>query len=585
MKKLIFTFFLFLFVTGIFSQETETVIYSCDFEDTPITPEAVDDGFDYGDLWVRCFSEDASWDTYVATGAEAISGDQSFCLNIIDPGSEVWGLQFILNRDQMALSINSNYRITFKIKSETPNNLIDFRAEGRHPFQQYYEIQEANVVEEVSWIMNTSDPLGGSTTGFKWFFGQITNVGKIWIDDISITLLPPPSLSSLSEDFNNVELIGNNLGDFELGTYAGSWDYGLEVDPLDINNKFLRLQPIEDAEWWAYQFRNLKYYVNQGQKYKVQFKAKSDVPNTIQFRLEAATGFQISIPLSGEDTFETVSFVTTPSENSGMVGVLWAFGLPTVVGSSIWIDDIVITEVIVPELIEISEDFETNTIDDVFIGDFEFGTYGDGIWDYAIEEEAGNKFLRMNIGDNPDWWAFQFKTSIYRTLKGKEYTATFKARSSVDNVFRFRAERNVNFDYDVELSASNDFESFTIDTSPIENDGVTNFIFGFGQPTIIGSVIDIDDIVIKPKSVESSIIPTPKLTNTIPVLFRDNRLEFPANLQANVQVYDLRGILVTQGAVGVGANTIPVKNDYRTLIVKITDNQGIITITKVLLSH
>jgi hypothetical protein len=577
-----------LSVTGIFAQGEGTVIYSNDFENTPLTPEEVENGFDYDDLWVRCFHEEASWDVYVATGEEAISGNQSFCLNVINPGSEPWGLQFILNRNQMPLEVNSNYRITFKIKSETPNNLVEFRVEGWKNFQQFIEIQEANEIREVSFVMNTKDPdesLPSNANGFKWFFGQITNAGKIWIDDVVITLLPLPDFSDLFEDFNFVTLDGATIGDFEFCTFAGSWDYSLEVDPQDINNKFLRLQPIETAEWWAYQFRTLKYSVKQGKKYRVSFKAKSNVSNTVKFKLEAATNFEKDVPLSGQNTFETITFETTPAENEGPVGVVWALGSPTVAGSTVWLDDIEIVEVIIPELTEISENFETNTINENVLGDFTFGTFA-GSWTYTIENDpqnADNKCLCLEPSEAAEWWAYQFRTANYRTLEGKQYTVSFKAKSPVDNAFCFRAEGNVTFDYNVELSGDNEFETFTFDTSPMDKEGVTTFLFAFGQPAEAGNIIYLDDIVIKPKSGDG-IRPILKETK-IPVLFFDNRLKFPANLQADVQVYDLRGILITQGKVGNGFRTLTVQNGHRILIVKIIDKQGNADTSKVMLSR
>ena len=494
MNRLIFTFVLSLFVVGIYSQEQGTVIYSNDFENTPLTPEEVEAGFNFGsDLWVRCYHGEAAWDAYVATGAEAISGNQSFCLDVINPGPEFWGLQFILNEDRMPLEVDATYSITFKIKSETANNLVDFRGEGDGSFQRYIDIYEANEVLEVSYTYRAQS----SSLGFKWFFG-VSNVGKVWIDDVVFTKLPAPQLSTLTEDFNNAEINGDRLGNWEFGTYAGNWDYGLDVDPQDVSNKFLRLQPIEEAEWWAYQFKTLAYAVKQGQRFRVQFKAKSDVPNAFQFKIENSGGFEETLELSGGNNFENFDFETNAMNKDGMVGVLFAFGPPTVTGSTIWLDDIVITEIIVPELTEIREDFETNTIIDDAIGDFGFETHGDNsTWTYAIEEEAGNKFLRLNIGENTDWWAFQFKTEKYRTTQGKQYTISFKARSSVANEIWFQAERNIDHGFTVELSEGSEFKTFTFDTKPMDSDGVTKFLLGFGVPTVVGSIIDLDDIVIK----------------------------------------------------------------------------------------
>ncbi len=586
MKRFIFTLALFVVAMGLFAEET--VIYSNDFEKTPLESEFVDGRMQFGDLWAAAYHEQAQWNPYVATGSEAMSGSQSFCLDIVNPGPEIWGLQFILGSNSIPVKFARQYRVSFKVKSETADNLIHFRVEGTSSTQQYIEIYEANVVQEVSFVTSKMDNPGNG--GFKWFFGQISNAGKIWIDDVVITEVPLPSLSSFSENFNSATIEGNILGDFEFGTYPNTtesvWTYGLEVDPKNPSDKYLRLDLGENPDWWAFQFKSQKYEAQYGKKYRIQFKAKSNVANTFIFKVEAIVDFQANITLSGNNQFETFTLETPPMDTDGVPNLLWAFGKPSVVGSTIWLDDIVISEITVPELTELSENFNTSTITDGTLGDFVFGTYPDAstsIWNYTIENDtknAGNKYLRLEIGENPDWWAFQFKTSKYLTLQGKAYTVQFKAKSSVSNSFRLRVEGNTDFNGDIILSGNDEFETFTVHTPPMDKDGVTNFIFGFGQPTVIGSIVCLDDILITPK--KNSNIPSVS-DGKVAVLYTDNRLEFPVELQASVQVYDLRGVLVAQGKVGNGVNTLSVKNSHRFLVMKITDNQGGTSVSKALL--
>jgi len=169
----------------------------------------------------------------------------------------------------------------------------------------------------------------------------------VWIDDIVVTELNSPTFTpvNFSENFNTAESGTANISDFEVANYGnGTWTFGLEQVGSDLTNKCARFDITQNSDdWWTLQFKNTKLSTIKGKQYIIGFKAKSDIPNSLLFRIEGTALFEKRVDLTGDNTFQSFSIESTSMDASGPANFMWAFGHPTSLGS-IWIDDITIQE-------------------------------------------------------------------------------------------------------------------------------------------------------------------------------------------------------------------------------------------------
>ena len=354
MKKLLFSFIILLSSTILFAQDK--IIFSQDFESAAAGTDLL------GNVQVKNFNAGggAAWTYDIATGATATSGSKSAHLNIQNAGDQWWGLQFKVEDPALTTVIaGKSYKITFKIKSSTPNNKFQFRCEGQNSFQQDVTVTTANVTQVVS--IDTSPMNGSGVANFLWAFGLNSNVGDIWIDDIVITELavavipvdPPVNLVSVfSENFENATVGTNNIGNTEAFNYGASngktsaWDFGLETNYPITGKKSAHLN-ITNAgqDWWNLQYKiDSKFPVTAGLKYKVTFKIQSSLATKVTFKVQALQDFTQELNLKGGYDIETFSIISNKMDASGgNANFIWGFGNPGV-PAEVWIDDIVIEE-------------------------------------------------------------------------------------------------------------------------------------------------------------------------------------------------------------------------------------------------
>jgi hypothetical protein len=350
MKKLLFSLIILLSSTILFAQDK--IIFSQDFESAAAGTDLL------GNVQVKNFNAGggAAWTYDIATGATAISGSKSAHLNIQNAGDQWWGLQFKVEDPALTTVIaGKSYKITFKIKSSTPNNKFQFRCEGQNSFQQDVTVTTANVTQVVS--IDTSPMNGSGVANFLWAFGLNSNVGDIWIDDIVITELavavipvdPPVKLVSVySENFENASVGVTTLGNANAMNYGGGavWTFGLETNyPITgLKSGYFNVTNT-GSEWWTLQYRiDSKFPVTAGLKYKVTFKIQSSVANTIMFKVQDVVDFTKTLSLKGGYEIESFSIITSAVDRSaGTANFMWVFGNPAV-PAEIWIDDIVIEE-------------------------------------------------------------------------------------------------------------------------------------------------------------------------------------------------------------------------------------------------
>jgi len=338
MKKLLIT--LFVLLASTFVNAESRIIFSQDFENAVVGTNLL------GNVQVQNYNSGggASWTYDLATGAQAISGNKSAHLNIQSAGDQWWGLQFKVEDPALTTVIKGvKYRILFKIRSSTANNFCQFYVQGQSSFVQEINIPTANVTQDVSIETTAMDNSG--VANFMWAFGNYANVGDVWIDDIVVTELDPPTYTPLNylENFNSVVPGTSNVGDFEVANYGnGAWTFGVEQVGTDPANKCVRFDVTQNSDdWWTLQFKNVKLSTIKGKQYIIGFKAKSDIPNSILFRIEGTTLFEQRVNLT--NAFQSFSIESTPVDATGPANFMWAFGKPTILGT-FWLDDITIQE-------------------------------------------------------------------------------------------------------------------------------------------------------------------------------------------------------------------------------------------------
>ena len=334
MKKLLLILFILLSSTILFAQSR--IIYSQDFESAVAGTNLL------GNMQVQNYNAGggAAWTYDLATGVQALSGSKSAHLNIQNPGNQWWGLQFKVENAALSTVVKGmSYNITFKIKSSTSNNKFQFYVQGQSVFEQDITIPTANVTQVVS--IDTTPMDNSGTANFLWAFGYNPNVGDVWIDDIVITEKYTPI--NFSENFNTVVPGVSNIGDFDLANYGnGAWTFGVEQVDTDPLNKCARLNITQNSDaWWTLQFKNSKLIAVQGKQYVINFKAKSNISNSLLVRMEGVVAFEQRVNLT--NSFQNFSIESTAMDNTGSVGFMWAFGNPTSLGT-IWIDDITIQQ-------------------------------------------------------------------------------------------------------------------------------------------------------------------------------------------------------------------------------------------------
>jgi len=334
MKKLLISLTVLLSSTILFAESR--VIYSQDFESAVAGTDLL------GNIQVKNFNAGAgaAWTYDLSTGSQALSGSKSAHLNIQNPGDQWWGLQFKIEDAALTtVGKGMSYNITFKIKSSTSNNKFQFYVQSQSGFEKDITVTTANVTQVVS--IDTTPMDNSGVANFLWAFGSNPNIGDIWIDDIVISEIYTPI--NVSENFNTVVPGASNIGDFDLGNFGnGAWTFGVEQVAADPANKCARLNITQNSDdWWTLQFKNTKYNAVKGKQYVIGFQAKSDISNSLLFRMEGVVTFEQRVNLT--NLFQSFSIESTAMDASGPINFMWAFGRPTLLGT-IWIDDITIKE-------------------------------------------------------------------------------------------------------------------------------------------------------------------------------------------------------------------------------------------------
>lgn len=338
-KKLLTAIYL---LTSLALYSNDKLLFTQDFENVVMGTDLI------GNLQVKNFNSGggAVWSYDLASGSQAISGNASAHINIQNPGNQWWGLQLKFEDAIFTNVIKGlQYKISFKIKSSTANNYCQFYVQGQSSFVQEVNIPDANVVQNVTIQTTAMDNSG--TANFMWAFGQYSNVGDIWIDDVVVTELNSPTYTSLdySENFDNTILGAASIGDFDVANYGnGLWNFSIEQNGSDVANKCAKFVISQNSDdWWTLQFKNTKLNVEKGKQYIIDFKAKSSIPNTLLFRIENTVLFEQSLTVNGDGNFQSFSIESTAMDNRGPANFMWAFGRPTNPGT-FWLDDIHIRE-------------------------------------------------------------------------------------------------------------------------------------------------------------------------------------------------------------------------------------------------
>lgn len=392
-----------------------------------------------------------------------------------------------------------------------------------------------------------------------------------------------------SQDFENAVVGSNLLGDMQVQNYnaggGANWTYDLATgDQALAGSKSAHLNILNPGnEWWGLQFKvedAALTTVGKSLKYKITFKIKSSTDdNFFQFYIQGMSSFVQEVPIPAGNVTQEVSIESTPMDNTGIANFMMAFGSHANIGD-IWIDDIVISEMYTP--LNYSENFNTVLPTATNIGDVTLANYGNGAWTFGVEQvgtDVSNKCAWMNISENStDWWTLQFKIEKFAVIKDKQYTISFKAKSTVPNSFSVRVEGVSSYVTNINTTGGNTFENFVLETSPMEKSGLANFLWSFGRPTVYDKIC-IDDLIIQEKGLSTDF---QNISNDsdVKIYFTKDKLNILNGFNSMIYVYDLTGSLLVYQQIKSNNDSMPIRIGQKILIVKVIDEKGQITTKK-----
>jgi len=163
-----------------------------------------------------------------------------------------------------------------------------------------------------------------------------------------------------TENFENATVGATTLGNADAMNYGGGavWTFGLETNyPITGLKSGYFNNTNTGSDWWTLQYRiDSRFSVKQGVQYKVTFNIQSSVANTIGFYVQDAVDFKQVLNLKGGYAVEKYSIITAPMDrDDAKPNFMWTYGNPGV-PAEIWIDDIVIEEMLTTALIDNSID-------------------------------------------------------------------------------------------------------------------------------------------------------------------------------------------------------------------------------------
>ncbi|OJX89815.1 MAG: hypothetical protein BGP01_06325 [Paludibacter sp. 47-17] len=394
-----------------------------------------------------------------------------------------------------------------------------------------------------------------------------------------------------SENFEESTVGTDLVGKMQVKNFnsegGANWTYDLATGAQALSGaKSAHLNILNAGnQWWGLQFKvedAASTTVGKSLKYKTTFKIKSSTAdNFFQFYIQGMSGFVQEVPIPAGNVIQEITIESIPMDNTGMANFMWAFGSHANVGD-IWIDDIVISEIYEP--INYSENFNNVVPTATTIGDITLANYGNGAWTFGVEpleSDASNQCAWMNITENStDWWTLQFKIDKFAAIKDKQYIISFKAKSTVPNSFSVRVEGVSSYVANINTTGGDTFESFVLETSPMDKSGLANFLWGFGRPTVYDKIC-IDDLMIQEKSVTTKIPDFPEGSD-VKLYFSENQLRIVNGLYSNVYVYSPAGVLLACSQTDNHDDSVSIPGGQKLLIVKIIDAGGRITTKKVI---
>lgn len=189
---------------------------------------------------------------------------------------------------------------------------------------------DVNVAGQYTIVYSLTDSSGNTTTVNR-VINVVVGVGE-------------PSWSFVNGDFSKDQLVAYP----QQAVLGWGW-HGNGQFNVEIKNGVARIDIFDNWNlWYGVQFYQQQRVVTQGQVYRITFKAKADVPRSMQMSLEPiASGFHSYYNLTTEWQTYTYEFAMTAATiTAGKIGFYFGNvpGLPQ--QTTVWLDDVVVERIL-----------------------------------------------------------------------------------------------------------------------------------------------------------------------------------------------------------------------------------------------
>jgi len=455
---------------------------------------------------------------------DEIDGRKYSKTEITNPGSQLYSLQMIQN---ISLANGGKYKVSFDAKSTAPRNIMvktgagESRGWVKYSNEESFKLtSELQTYEFTFDMLNETDiasrlefNLGGNGTAPVW-------IGNVKVEDVTGLEEDPDAPKQPLPDGNHVY-----NGTFDQGGMDRMMYWNFSVDKakasasVSENARELHVA-IEDggSHPEAVQIDQKGLNLVKGNDYKVSFKARAEMPRTIQVSVVNVDGTvdysEIqTIELTTDMEEQTFDFTMVDDLSDQEAQIVFNFGGGD---ADVYLDDVV--------MLKTSDIPDYGNID---LYPLKNGSFTDGFssWGQYIHYDANAninvengeaKAAITNEGNEP--WSVLLEQGNLNLAKGVVYELSFKARSTMNREAEVTVE---NAQYTRFLSGkiqlSNEMTEFSYEfTMPQDDLAAFKMLLGKNLMSPVGSHdVFVDDIVLRVKDAPTQEEPvaTPGIDN------------------------------------------------------------------------
>ncbi|WP_423409179.1 carbohydrate binding domain-containing protein [Heyndrickxia sp. MSNUG] len=455
---------------------------------------------------------------------EEIDGKNFARTDILNPGSQLYSLQMIQN---ISFANGGKYKVSFDAKSTAPRNImVKTGAGASRGWVKYSNEESFNLTSELQSYEFTFDMLNDTDIASRLEFNLGGNgINPVWIGNVRVEDITgtPVDENGPKQPLPNGNHIYN--GTFDQGGMDRMMYWNFTVDDatatasVSENARELHVA-IEDGGSYpeAVLLDQKGLNLVKGNDYKVSFKARADMPRTIQVSVVNVDGTvnysEIkTIELTTDMEEKTFNFTMKEDLSDPEAQIVFNFGKGD---ADVYLDDVV--------MLKTSNKPDYGNID---LSPLKNGSFTDGLssWGQYIHYDADASIIVENgeakaaiTNEGNETWSVLLEQGNLDLAKDVVYEFSFKARSTNNReaeVTVENAQYTRFFSKIVELT--NQMQQYTYEfTMPQDDLAAFKMLLGKNVLSPVGSHdVYVDDVVLKVKDAPTQEEPvkTPGIDN------------------------------------------------------------------------